>query len=135
VLNFTPSRDIQLRPYQADAVQALRDHIAAKRKRLLLVAGTGAGKTLTSAHILNEAARKGSYTLFIVDRVALVDQTSAVFDEYGISHGIVQGNHPRHAPWENVQVVFRADAGPPPPAARPVAHHRGRGALPLQGHP
>jgi DNA repair protein RadD len=104
MLNFTPSREIQLRPYQADAVQALRDHIAAKRKRLLLVAGTGAGKTLTSAHILNEAARKGSYTLFIVDRVALVDQTSAVFDEYGISHGIVQGNHPRHAPWENVQV-------------------------------
>jgi superfamily II DNA or RNA helicase len=104
VLDFSPSREIQLRPYQADAVQALRDHIAAKRKRLLLVAGTGAGKTLTSAHILNEAARKGSYTLFIVDRVALVDQTSAVFDEYGISHGIVQGNHPRHAPWENVQV-------------------------------
>ncbi|WP_234463972.1 hypothetical protein [Paracoccus caeni] len=31
--------------------------------------------------MLREADRKGSYALFIVDRVALVDQTSAVFDE------------------------------------------------------
>lgn len=104
MLNFTPPKDIQLRGYQADAVQALRDKIKGGQKRLLLVAGTGAGKTLTSAHILKEAAGKGSYTLFIVDRVALVNQTSAVFDEYGISHGIVQGMNDRWAPRENVQV-------------------------------
>ena len=70
----------------------------------MLVAGTGAGKTLTAAHILKEAAGKGSYTLFIVDRVALVNQTSAVFDEYGIPHGIVQGINDRWSPQENVQV-------------------------------
>ncbi|WP_375553376.1 DEAD/DEAH box helicase [Roseovarius mucosus] len=104
MLNFTPPKEINLRGYQADAVQALRDKIRGGKKRLLLVAGTGAGKTLTSAHILKEAAGKGGYTLFIVDRVALVNQTSAVFDEYGISHGIVQGMNDRWAPRENVQV-------------------------------
>lgn len=104
MMHFGETKEISLRPYQADAVQALRDHIAGQKRRLLLVAGTGAGKTLTSAHILQEAAAKGSYTLFIVDRVALVDQTSAVFDEYGIRHGVVQGNHSRYAPHENVQV-------------------------------
>lgn len=104
MLNFTPPRTIELRPYQSDAVQALREKIADGQRRLLLVAGTGAGKTLTAASILRDAAAKGSYTLFIVDRVALVDQTSAVFDEYGIPHGVVQGLHRRFMPHENVQI-------------------------------
>ena len=97
-------KQIKLRPYQEAAVDGLRAGIRRGLKRQLLVAGTGAGKTLTSAHILNEAARKGNYNLFIVDRVALVDQTSAVFDEYGIQHGVVQGDHPRWSPHENVQI-------------------------------
>jgi superfamily II DNA or RNA helicase len=104
MLNFHPPKAIQLRAYQAAAIEALRSGIRLGRKRQLLVAGTGAGKTLTAAHILHEAAERGSYTLFIVDRVALVDQTSAVFEDYGIPHGVVQGNHPRWAPRENVQV-------------------------------
>jgi len=104
MLKFIEPKQIVLRDYQQAAVEALREGIRRGKKRQLLVASTGAGKTLTSAHILNEAAQKGSYTLFIVDRVTLVDQTSAVFDEYGIRHGVVQGNHPRWAPRENVQV-------------------------------
>lgn len=104
MLNFAPTKEISLRPYQADAIESLRNGIRAGKRRLLLVAGTGAGKTLTSAHLLQEADRKGSYALFIVDRVALVDQTSAVFDEYGIQHGIVQGINSRWTPRENVQV-------------------------------
>lgn len=105
MLAFTPAKDIILRPYQAAAIDGLRAHIRAGRKRLILCAATGSGKTLTSAHLLKEASRKGSYALFIVDRIALVDQTSAVFDEYGITHGVIQGsNHPRWAPHEHVQV-------------------------------
>ena len=104
LFNRDETKEIRLREYQSQAVNELRDGIRRGMKRQLLVAGTGAGKTLTSAHILEEAASKGSYTLFIVDRVSLVDQTSAVFDEYGISHGVVQGSHPRWSPRENVQV-------------------------------
>jgi len=104
MLKFQPPKAIQLRDYQAAAITALREGLRAGKKRQLLVAGTGAGKTLTAAHILYEAAQKGSYTLFIVDRVALVDQTSAVFEAYGIPHGVVQGSHPRWSPRENVQV-------------------------------
>ncbi len=104
MLNFTAPKEISLRGYQADAIEALRQSIREGKRRLILCAGTGSGKTLTSAHLLKEAARKGSYALFIVDRVALVDQTSAVFDEYGIQHGIVQGINNRWAPNERVQV-------------------------------
>jgi len=104
MLTFASPQQINLRPYQADAIQALRDGIRAGKRRLILCAGTGAGKTLTAAQLLKEAARKESYSLFIVDRVSLVDQTSAVFDAYGIKHGVVQGDHPRWEPREHVQV-------------------------------
>lgn len=104
MLALRDGREICLREYQANAIEALRAKIRAGQKRLILCAGTGAGKTLMSGHLLKQAHRKCSYALFIVDRVALVDQTSAVFDEYGIPHGIVQGMNARHSPRENVQV-------------------------------
>lgn len=104
MLNFIAPKDIALRDYQADAIEALRAQIREGKRRLILCAGTGAGKTLTSGKLLQEADRKGSYSLFVVDRVSLVDQTSNVFSEYGITHGVVQGSHPRWAPRENVQV-------------------------------
>lgn len=97
-------REIQLRPYQEQAIESLREGIRRGVKRQLLVAGTGAGKTICAAHLLRQASEKQKYAIFIVDRVALVNQTSAVFDEYGIPHGIVQGINDRWAPQENVQV-------------------------------
>lgn len=104
MLNFSQPKEITLRPYQTDAIDGLRQGIRAGDRRQLLCAGTGAGKTVCAAHLMQEASRKGSYALFIVDRVALVDQTSAVFDDYGIQHGIVQGINDRWLPNENVQV-------------------------------
>ncbi|MFB7879773.1 DEAD/DEAH box helicase [Brevundimonas diminuta] len=104
MLTFVDAKEIALRPYQGSVVERLRERIRQRIKRLILCATTGAGKTLISAYLIKEAAKKGSYVLFIVDRVALVEQTSAVFDEYGIHHGIVQGIHQRWAPRENVQV-------------------------------
>jgi len=105
VLNlFAETKEIVLRDYQDNAIHALRTKIKGGKRRLILCAGTGAGKTLTSASLLKEASRKGSYALFIVDRVALVEQTSDVFSEYGIPHGVVQGIHRRWSPREHVQV-------------------------------
>lgn len=104
MLNFTPPKEIQLRPYQEDAIESLRQGIRDGKRRQVLCAGTGAGKTVMAAKLLHEANRKGSYALFLVDRVALVSQTSATMDDYGIPHGIVQGENDRWMPNENVQV-------------------------------
>ena len=97
-------REIVLRDYQLEAVEALRDGIRRGMKRQVLVAPTGAGKTVIASHLLREADRKGAYALFLVDRVSLVDQTSATLDTYGINHGVVQADHPRWEPHLNVQV-------------------------------
>lgn len=104
MLSLTPAKAIELRPYQLDAVEGLRAKIRQGHKRLILVAPTGAGKTVIASHLLRQADQKGSYALFMVDRVSLVDQTSKTLDDYGIDHGIVQGINQRWSPRENVQV-------------------------------
>lgn len=104
MLNFVPAKEISLYPYQVDAVESLREGIRQGRKRQVLVAPTGAGKTVIASHLLRQADDKGAYALFLVDRVALVDQTSKTLDKYGIRHGVVQGVNDRWSPNENVQV-------------------------------
>ncbi|AKG94556.1 DEAD/DEAH box helicase-like protein [Paracoccus phage Shpa] len=104
MLNFAPAHAINLRDYQADAIEALREAIRGGVKAQILCAGTGAGKTVMASHLLRQAHDKGSYALFLVDRVSLVKQTSKTLDDYGIPHGIVQGINERWMPRENVQV-------------------------------
>ena len=104
MLTLNDAKEIELRDYQISAVEALREKIRSNEKRLILCAGTGAGKTVIASHLLRQADRKGSYALFLVDRVALVNQTSATLDAYGIRHGVLQGINARYAPRENVQV-------------------------------
>lgn len=104
MLNFSPDKQINLRGYQFDAIEALRQAIRDGIKRQILCAGTGAGKTVMAAHLLRQADEKGSYALFLVDRIALVNQTSQTLEDYGIPHGIVQGINDRWMPRENVQV-------------------------------
>lgn len=104
MLTLRDPKAIDLRPYQLDAVEGLREKIREGHKRLILVAPTGAGKTVIASHLLRQADQKGNYALFMVDRVALVNQTSDTLDDYGIHHGIVQGINQRWAPRENVQV-------------------------------
>lgn len=104
MLALRDAKEIELRDYQADAVETLRQKVRANQKRLILCAGTGAGKTVIASHLLRQADRKGSYALFLVDRIALVNQTSATLDSYGIRHGVLQGINSRYAPHENVQV-------------------------------
>ncbi|GAA0492381.1 DEAD/DEAH box helicase [Pigmentiphaga daeguensis] len=97
-------REIDLRPYQHEAIGGLRDGLRAGHRAQILMAPTGAGKTVIAAHLMREAARKASRVAFMVDRVALVDQTSATLDYYGIDHGVVQAGHWRRRLYERVQV-------------------------------
>ncbi|WP_174804374.1 DEAD/DEAH box helicase [Martelella limonii] len=102
---FQPeSQEIVLRPYQSAAIDALRDKIREGKRRVILCGATAFGKTVCASKLLKEADNKGSYSAFIVDRITLVNQTSDVFDRYGIGHGIVQGINDRWSPFENIQV-------------------------------
>src|SRR5436309_364458 len=75
-------REIELREYQAEAVERLREGIRQGCRRQILVAPTGAGKTEMAMKIIAESQKKGATTWFIVDRVNLIDQTSERFGKY-----------------------------------------------------
>ncbi len=85
-------------------MRGLRAGVAAGKRKQVLVAPTGAGKTEIACHMLDEASKKFSRALFIVDRVVLVDQTSERLDKYGITHGVIQAGHWRWRPYERIQV-------------------------------
>jgi superfamily II DNA or RNA helicase len=92
---------IQLRDYQAEAIDRLRDGVRAGHKHQVLSSPTGSGKTVCGLHLMNEAKAK---TAFICDRIALVDQTSAMLEQHNIQHGVIQAGHWRWRPNEKIQV-------------------------------
>lgn len=81
---------VGLRDYQADAVQRAREAIRAGAKNVLICAPTGAGKTQIASHLIEECRNKSKRANFVVDRLSLVNQTSAVFDGHGIDHRIIE---------------------------------------------
>lgn len=95
---------IELRPYQANSIDALREGIRAGHKRQILCCPTGGGKTEVGMALINEAIAKFSKTAFICDRIAILDQTSERFDKNGIDHGIIQAGHWRWKPYERAQI-------------------------------
>lgn len=95
---------ITLRDYQQAAVEGLREGYRNGHRAQVLGIPTGAGKTIIAAYLLGQTQQKGRRAAFVVDRVSLVDQTSAVLDRYGIDHGVVQANHWRRRGHELIQV-------------------------------
>lgn len=82
------------RDFQTTAHEKLRDGVRAGHRKQLLVAPTGSGKTYLGLRICYEALVKGRSALFVCDRTALIDQTSARADAYGLdAHGVVQAKH------------------------------------------
>lgn len=95
---------LELRPYQANTLEALRKGFAAGMRRQILYAPTGAGKTEMAIALLEATKKKGNKGAMIVDRIILCDQTSLRLDKYDIDHGVLQSGHWRDRPYENIQV-------------------------------
>jgi DNA repair protein RadD len=113
----------ELRDYQIEAIDRLRDGGRQKRRRLLVIP-TGGGKTLIASAIVRAAVDKGSRVLFLAHRRELVNQAAGKLYAYGIDAGIIRaGDEPR--PDQPVQVAsiqtlwaraYRSRRMAPPPA-------------------
>lgn len=93
-----------LRPYQRDVIARIGVEVSSGRRRVLLIAPTGAGKTVIAAEIIHEAVAKAQRVLFLAHRRELVRQTSEKLYAAGVDHGIVQAGFPTR-PGERVQVA------------------------------
>jgi DNA repair protein RadD len=84
----------ELRPYQVEALDAIRDSLRGGVRRLMVQAATGAGKTKIAAAMVDSALSKGNRMAFVVPAIALVDQTVESFWAEGIRDvGVIQANH------------------------------------------
>jgi superfamily II DNA or RNA helicase len=80
---------MQLRPYQQQAITDLRLAYRGGARAPLLVAATGAGKTVILAAITQAVAARGRRVLILVHRRELIRQASAKLTQAGVSHGII----------------------------------------------
>ena len=78
-----------LRPYQQAAVDQVRDSFRAGRRRPLLVAPTGSGKTVTFSYVTASAAAKGNRTLILVHRAELLEQCHRALNSMDVPHGLI----------------------------------------------
>ena len=85
---------IQLRSYQQQAIDDLRQALREGYNRPVLQAPTGAGKTVLAAAIINMARERGKKVLFCVPMLSLIDQTVERFRQNGIYEiGVMQADH------------------------------------------
>lgn len=96
----------ELRAHQIKAIDHLKASIRSGKRRPLVCLPTGAGKTLTAAHIVAGARAKGNRVCFVVPAIALIDQTVEAFAAEGIYDvGVIQADHPMTDATQPVQVA------------------------------
>lgn len=94
VIRVTESEAIptQLRPYQRQLIDLARDEFRKGKRRVLMVAPCGAGKTVLSAFMCDEHVKRGGHVLYLAHRSELLAQAAATFERTGL--GIVSGDAP-----------------------------------------
>lgn len=96
----------RLRPHQQSAIDMLRASLRAGKKRPLIMAPTGYGKTVVAGNIVSSALAKGKRVIFTVPSISLIDQTLSSFFRAGIYDvGVMQGDHPQTDPSAPVQIA------------------------------
>ena len=83
-----------LRDDQTLALDALRDAVGQKKRRIMMQAPTGYGKTLLASTLVEGARAKEKKVLLTVPMISLVDQTVDMFYSQGIYDvGVIQASH------------------------------------------
>lgn len=84
----------ELRDYQIQAISRLRQSLAGGKRRPVLMAPTGAGKTVVAGEIIALAREKQKRVAFCVPALSLIDQTVERFWQHGVRDvGVIQADH------------------------------------------
>jgi superfamily II DNA or RNA helicase len=84
-----------LRPYQTKAIDLMRTSIAAGKKRVILCAPTGSGKTVMFTYMVARALERGKQAIIFTDRVELLKQSNGALDQFGIVPTLIEAGKPR----------------------------------------
>ncbi len=80
----------KLRPYQEELIKDLYEALNAGHKRVAIIAGTGAGKTIISGQICAHAEAAGKRLMFLVHLDVLVGQTYEKMKAFGLQCGFIK---------------------------------------------
>lgn len=75
----------ELRDDQVEALERLRSSVAEGKRRIVMQAPTGMGKTILAAALVRGARAKAKRVLFTVPAIDLIDQTVDAFYSQGIN--------------------------------------------------
>ncbi len=93
----------RLRPYQQRAIQTLRERVREGKRRVLLVAPTGAGKMTILAAIIKTSSVP---VLFVAHRLELIDQCVRELAAVGITNvGVIRADDKRVNPIATIQIA------------------------------
>lgn len=110
---------MELRPYQVDCVNQLRDGYRQGFRRQLLTSPTGSGKTVLFSFITKSSADKGQRTVIMAHRSEILRQISETLDTVGVPHKVLRAGMatPRLAQTvvASVNTLSRRLDGFPPP--------------------
>lgn len=95
---------ISLWDFQNEAIQECRVAIKNGYRSLLIVAPTGAGKTVIGSDIIRSADDMQRQSMFMAHRRELVKQTAKKLWEFGVEHGIIMAGQ-RMDHWKGVQIA------------------------------
>lgn len=96
--------ELQLRDYQVEVMNSLREKIQQGHRAIMLYLPTGGGKTEVACSLLHATKQKSNKASMIMDRRVLCDQTSKRLDKYSIDHGVLMANHWRWRPEQHIQI-------------------------------
>lgn len=75
---------IELRKYQENAIRELRKNIANGKRKLILCAPTGAGKTVMFTYMVSRAVERQKRCLIVTDRTELLTQAGGALEKFGL---------------------------------------------------
>lgn len=80
---------IKLRPYQQNLIEGIRNAFTEGKRRIVLCAATGSGKTVMFTFMVKEHLKKGGKALILTDRINLLQQANGTFDKFGIQPELI----------------------------------------------
>lgn len=93
ILSERTATQMELRPYQTKVIEETHKK-RESYKRILIIAGTGAGKTVIGSKLISDFVTKGQQVIFLVHRDILIKQTLKKLEGVKLPYGIIAGSYP-----------------------------------------